>query len=119
MPKGDDDPDGSKMLDRAGFGDPTYAAREARREAAGASVRPEQPHVLEEGAGLPAYSGLKSLCVKCGWEYSADTLYVAEEYPPPSTRPLCERIPEHLRRTCQNCGYAWVEACKEPLQGAP
>ena len=142
------------------------------------SVRPEQPHVLEEvlygcprhtvtpfqtcvkwqrgqggrfecaapgkcpwpegpgaeGEELPAENlyddlppyDIEARCAKCGSHGAAAVKYVAEVEPPSvtmATWPVVDGgFPEHLRRTCDICGYSWVEACveqKEPGSGKP
>jgi len=85
---------------------------------------------------MDAYTGLLGACVKCGWHTHEDstlcnkcgdmlevtaTEHVPEQHDerevaPPglgvaATREMVTTQPEHLLRTCPNCGYTWREKC--------
>ena len=60
-------------------------------------------------SGLPPFSGDNPRCRKCGMR-GAHTQWVAYQ-PPVYNGRAAERQaePEHLRRTCIRCAYAWLE----------
>lgn len=73
--------------------------------------------VIVDGETLPSF-GSSARCQKCGHK-EADTEYVEQgEYEVIIVglggAKRIKRdvpIPEHLLRTCKNCGYEWKEAC--------
>jgi hypothetical protein len=80
--------------------------------------------------GLPAYSGPRIPCPKCGvsgvlteWHRAGGCLApgkMSGREPPCNNRDDLAAIGgkgEHLCRLCVNCGYGWVEACA-PSRGA-
>ena len=80
---------------------------------------------------LPAYTGLRALCPKCGcsdvlteWHSAGGVL--AHDKKMARREPPCKAYPdlakfdgsgEHLCRVCAHCRYGWVEACKDGDDG--
>lgn len=66
---------------------------------------------------LPEYDSLG--CAKCGEPDKIKKLYMAERTTelfgmyPFQERLLPEPIPEHMLRTCEVCGYDWMEAPRD------
>lgn len=57
-------------------------------------------------------------CPKCGYP-AVSTRYHAK----PELLQICKKSggveSEHLHRTCERCGYEWLEACLPPTTTAP
>ena len=82
-------------------------------------------------AGLPACSGPRIKCPKCGmtgvlteWHWAgsvrAPKQMAGREPPCKNIRELGEiRAGEHLCRLCRNCGYGWPEALATSRDGGP
>lgn len=76
--------------------------------------------IAVENVVLPKYSSPNPACPKCGMsdEGKIKTWYHAA--PEPSS--ICDRRlesgHEHLHRSCQKCGYEWLEGCADSEQPA-
>ena len=83
-------------------------------------LRPLKPMPPPKPIELPPYSGEDACCVKCRGDE------VSYEYRPKQYGELHDgdysctyiAVTEHIRRTCDVCGYSWRELCADADQAA-